>query len=48
MGKRKIIIDTDPGHDDALAMILLEKSGLFDIRAITDELKKYVKKIYSH
>lgn len=35
MGKRKIIIDTDPGHDDALAIMLLEKSGLFDILAIT-------------
>lgn len=34
-GKRKIIIDTDPGHDDALAILLLERSGLFDIRAIT-------------
>ncbi len=30
-----IIIDTDPGHDDALAIILLEKSKLFDIKAIT-------------
>lgn len=35
MAKRKIIIDTDPGHDDALAIMLLEKSGLFDILAIT-------------
>ena len=35
MGKRMIIIDTDPGHDDALAILLLEKSGLFDIQAIT-------------
>jgi len=33
--KKKIIIDTDPGHDDALAILLLEKSGLFDIQAIT-------------
>ncbi len=33
--KRQIIIDTDPGHDDALAILLLEKSGLFDIKAIT-------------
>lgn len=32
---KKIIIDTDPGHDDALALILLEKSGLFDILAVT-------------
>jgi len=35
MQKRKIIIDTDPGHDDALTIMLLEKSGLFDICAIT-------------
>lgn len=33
--KKQIIIDTDPGHDDALAILLLEKSGLFDIKAIT-------------
>lgn len=33
--KKKIIIDTDPGHDDALAFMLMIKSGLFDIRAIT-------------
>lgn len=33
--KKQIIIDTDPGHDDALAIILLEKSGLVDIRTIT-------------
>ena len=30
-----IIIDTDPGHDDALAIILLQKSGLVDIKAVT-------------
>lgn len=35
MTKRKLIIDTDPGHDDALALLLLIKSGLFDIKAIT-------------
>lgn len=31
----KIIIDTDPGQDDALAILLLEKSGLFNIKAVT-------------
>lgn len=30
-----LIIDTDPGHDDALAIMLLVKSGLFDIQAMT-------------
>lgn len=35
MHKRKLLIDTDPGHDDALAILLLEQSGLFDILAIT-------------
>lgn len=30
-----VIIDTDPGHDDALAIILAAKSGIFDIKAIT-------------
>lgn len=33
--KRKIIIDTDPGHDDAMAIMLAVKSGTFDILAIT-------------
>jgi len=33
--KRKIIIDTDPGHDDAMAIMLAVKSGAFDILAIT-------------
>lgn len=33
--KRKIIIDTDPGHDDALALMLAIKSEMFDIQAIT-------------
>lgn len=32
---RKIIIDTDPGHDDAMAIMLAVKSGLFEIVAIT-------------
>ena len=35
MNKKKIIIDTDPGQDDALAIMLLVKSGMFDIRAVT-------------
>lgn len=33
--KPPIIIDTDPGHDDALAIMLLEKSEMVDIKAIT-------------
>lgn len=33
--KPKIIIDTDPGHDDALAIMLLAKSDQVDIQAIT-------------
>lgn len=32
---KNIIIDTDPGHDDALAIILMVKSGLFNILALT-------------
>ena len=35
MNDKPLIIDVDPGHDDALAIMLLVKSGLFDIRAIT-------------
>ncbi len=35
MKKRRIIIDTDPGYDDALAIMLIEKSRLFDLLAIT-------------
>lgn len=30
-----VIIDTDCGHDDAMAILLLIKSGMFDIKAIT-------------
>ncbi len=33
--KPKVIIDTDPGHDDMLALLLLEKSDMFDIKGIT-------------
>ena len=33
--KKSIIIDTDPGYDDALAIMFLEKSKRFDIEAIT-------------
>jgi len=33
--KRKIIIDTDPGHDDVMAIMLAIKSNIFDIQAIT-------------
>ena len=32
---RKIIFDTDPGHDDALALMLLVKSSMFDIKSVT-------------
>lgn len=35
MNKITVILDMDPGVDDALAIILALKSGLFDIRAIT-------------
>lgn len=31
----KIIIDTDPGHDDALAILLAIKSNKFDIKGVT-------------
>lgn len=33
--KEKIIIDTDPGHDDALALLLAIKSKRFDVLAVT-------------
>jgi purine nucleosidase len=33
--KRKLIIDTDPGVDDAMALMLAIKSELFDLQAIT-------------
>ncbi|MCL1830077.1 MAG: nucleoside hydrolase [Oscillospiraceae bacterium] len=35
MKQRNLIIDTDPGIDDALAIMLVQASGVFDIRAIT-------------
>lgn len=30
-----LLIDTDPGHDDALAIMLMVKSGVYDIKALT-------------
>ena len=35
MIKRKVIIDTDPGHDDAMAIFLAAKSNLLNILALT-------------
>ncbi len=35
MGKRPIIIDTDPGVDDATAIMMVQASGRFDIEGIT-------------
>lgn len=35
MMKRKVIIDTDPGHDDAMAIMLAVKSNVLDILALT-------------
>lgn len=35
MIKRKVIIDTDPGHDDAMAIMLAVKSNALDILALT-------------
>jgi|SRR3989344_231359 len=33
--KQEIIIDTDPGNDDVLAIMLAERSAMFNIRALT-------------
>ena len=35
MEKKPLIIDCDPGHDDALMLMLAVGCGLFDIKAIT-------------
>jgi len=35
MVKRKVIIDTDPGHDDAMAIMLAIKSNALDVLALT-------------
>lgn len=37
MYKRKIIIDCDPGHDDAVALMMAASSNKFDILGITVE-----------
>ncbi len=33
--KRKVILDCDPGHDDAIALLLAARSPTLDLRAIT-------------
>lgn len=35
MHKQLLLIDTDPGHDDAMAIMLMVQSGLFEIKALT-------------
>lgn len=35
MQRQKIILDCDPGHDDAIAMLLAARSPALDLRAIT-------------
>ena len=35
MDKRKLIIDTDPGIEDAIAIMLINASEVFDIKALT-------------
>ena len=37
MKKRKIILDCDPGHDDAVAIMLLGRNPMFDLLGITVE-----------
>ena len=35
MKKTPIIVDGDPGHDDAIAWVYAQACGAFDIRAVT-------------
>lgn len=35
MEKRKIILDCDPGHDDAIAMMMAAKHPAIDLLGIT-------------
>ena len=37
MKKRKIILDCDPGHDDAIAILLIGNNPMFDLLGITVE-----------
>ena len=37
MKKRNVILDCDPGHDDAIAIILVAHNPLFNLLGITVE-----------
>ena len=46
MEKRKIILDCDPGHDDAIAMMMAAKHPAIDLLGIT--IERVIRRLIKH